>query len=83
MPWRASAGAATEQRREHVDADEELGPARDPARAIVREAASRHDHLHMRMVGHGRATGMQHGHDGDRLASHEVGRFRPFPLEQV
>ena len=33
--------------------------------AIERDAAARHDHVHVRMMGHRRAPGVQHGGDAD------------------
>ena len=44
---------APELAREDVHVDEEvLGPPRDPARAVFRQAAARHDHVHMRVMRH-------------------------------
>ncbi len=40
----------SEQTREHAHGEEEAGPAGDPALAIRRDAAARHDHMDMRMV---------------------------------
>jgi hypothetical protein len=39
-----------EQAREHLDGNEEARPRRDPAPAIRRQSARRHDHVHVRMV---------------------------------
>ena len=54
-----------EQAREHAHREEEARPARDPALAVERDAAARHDHVHVRMVGERRAPGMQDGQDAD------------------
>ena len=54
-----------EQAREHPHRQEEAGPARDPARAVERYAAARHDHVDVRMVGQRRAPGVQHRGDAD------------------
>src|SRR5919106_494220 len=43
--------------REHAHRQKEARLARDPFRTIERESAARHDHVDMRMVGHGRAPG--------------------------
>ena len=51
--WAASELAqeqSPEQAREHPHRQEEAGPARHPARAIERDAAARHDHVHVRMM---------------------------------
>src|SRR5712675_1989346 len=39
-----------EQAREHIDRHEEARPRRDPAPAILRQSATRHDHVHVRMM---------------------------------
>ena len=54
-----------EQSRQHPHGQEEAGPAVDPVVAIQRDAATRHDAMHMRMMRQGRAPGMQDGGDGD------------------
>ena len=41
---------APEQAREHPDRHEEVGARRDPAPAILRQSATRHDHMHVRMM---------------------------------
>ncbi len=56
---------APEQPGEHQHGQEEVGPGRDPALAIWRDASTRHDHVHVRMMGHGRAPGVQHRGNGD------------------
>src|SRR5271169_5109637 len=50
-----------EQARENAHVDEKVGPAGDPALTIGRDAAARHDHVDMRMVGERRAPGVEHG----------------------
>ena len=40
-------------------------PAGDEALAVEREAAAGHDHMHMRMMGQGRAPSVQHRGDAD------------------
>ena len=54
-----------EQAREHAHRQEEARPARHPALAVERDAAARHDHVDMRMMGERRAPGVQHGGDAD------------------
>ena len=54
-----------EQAREHAHGQEEAGPARHPALAVERDAAARHDHVDVRVMGHRRAPGVQHGGDAD------------------
>jgi hypothetical protein len=39
-----------EQAREHAHRQEEAGPARHPTLAVERDAATRHDHVHMRVM---------------------------------
>jgi len=56
---------AAEQARQHVDMDEEVGARGDPPRVIEREPATRHDHMHVRMMGERRTPGVQHGGDPD------------------
>jgi len=59
----------TEQFREHAHRQDEARPAAsDPALAVMRDAATRHDHVHVRMVRHSRAPGVEHGGDADRSA---------------
>ncbi len=59
---------AAEQFREHGHRQQEERPARDPPACIEREAAARHDHVHMRVVGQCRAPGVQDGQDADASA---------------
>ena len=54
-----------EQAREHEHGQEEVRLGRDPAVAIGRDAAARHDHVHVRMMRHRRAPGVQHGRHAD------------------
>jgi len=54
-----------EQAREHADRQEEAGPAGYPALAVGRDAAARHDHVDVRVMGHGRAPGMENRGDAD------------------
>ena len=54
-----------EQPREHADGEEEAGPAGYPALAVERDAAARHDDVHMRMMGERRAPGVEHGGEAD------------------
>lgn len=54
-----------EQAGEHAHGEKESRPAGHPALAVGRDAAARHDHVHMRMMGERRAPGMQHGGDAD------------------
>ena len=46
---------AAEQARQHVDMDEEVGARGDPSRVVEREPSTRHDHVHVRMMGERRA----------------------------
>ena len=56
----------TKQFREDAYRQDKARPAAsDPALAIKRDAAARHDHVHVRMVRHGRAPGVEHGGDAD------------------
>ena len=54
-----------EQAREHAHRQEEAGPARHPALAVERDAAARHDHVDVRVMGQRRAPGMEHRGDAD------------------
>ena len=54
-----------EQAREHAHRQEEAGPAGDPARAVEREAAARHDAMDVRMMVQVLAPGVEHGDDAD------------------
>ena len=65
------------QAREHTHWQEEARPARHPALAIERDAAARHDHVHVRMMGHGGPPGMEDRGDADAGAEvFWVGRDR-------
>ena len=59
---------APEQARQHVDMHEEVGARGDPSRAVEREPSTRHDHMHVRMMGERRAPRVQHGRDTDPRA---------------
>jgi hypothetical protein len=54
-----------EQTGEHPDRQEEAWPASDPAFAILRQPAARHDDVDMRVMGHGRAPCVQHACHAD------------------
>src|SRR5258707_14716802 len=41
----------SEQAREHAHRQEEAGPGRHPALAVERDAAARHDHVEVRVMG--------------------------------
>src|SRR5258707_15046935 len=53
------------QAREHTHWQEEAGPGRHPTLAIERDAAARHDHMGMRMMGERRTPGMENRGDAD------------------
>jgi hypothetical protein len=53
---------------EHADGQEEAGSASDPATAIEADAAAGRDHMHMRVMRHRRAPGVQHRGDSDARA---------------
>ena len=55
----------SEQAREHAHRQEEAGAARYPALAVERDAAARHDHVDVRVMGHRRAPGMEDRGDAD------------------
>ena len=57
-----------EQAREHVDVHEEARPAGDPSRAVLRQPSTRHDHVHVRMMGESGAPGVEHRDDADARA---------------
>ena len=52
--------ATSEQARQHSDREEEARLAGNPPIGIEREATTRHDAVHMRMVSERRAPGVQH-----------------------
>lgn len=54
---------AVGQGAQHAHGQQERRARRDPAFAVAREAASRYDHVDVRMMGHGRAPGVEHGGD--------------------
>jgi hypothetical protein len=53
------------QAREHTHRQEEAGPACHPALAVGRDAAARHDHVDVRMMGERRTPGMENRGDAD------------------
>ena len=57
-----------EEAREHAHGQEEAGPAGDPALSVRREAAARDDAVDVRVVGHRRAPGVEHGGQADARA---------------
>ena len=59
---------AAEQFGQDTDRQQKGRPGRHPARAIQRNAATRHDHVDVRMVRHRRAPGMEHGGNADARA---------------
>lgn len=54
-----------EQAGEYAHREEESRPARHPALAVGRDAATRYDHVDVGVMGHGRVPGVQHGGDAD------------------
>ncbi len=56
---------ASEQPGERFDGQEEVWSAGDPARAIGREAAARHDAVDVGMVRQRLSSGVEDGHDAD------------------
>jgi hypothetical protein len=48
--------------------DEEVGARGDPSRVVEREPSTRHDHVHVRMMGECRAPGVKHRGDADPCA---------------
>ena len=66
--WAASSISTTRRRNRRESTRtgrKKLRPAGDPAVAILRQAAARHDHVHVRMMRHRRAPGVQHRGDAD------------------
>ena len=59
---------AAEHARQHIDVDEEVGARGDPSRAVERDPSTRHDHVHVRMMGECRAPGVKHRGDADPCA---------------
>src|ERR1700730_16435466 len=55
----------SKQTRENLHGEKEVGPAGDPARPIKRDAAARHDHVDVWMVGERRAPGVEDGENTD------------------
>ena len=59
---------SSEQLAKHAHRKQEGRPRRDPSTSVRRDAAARHDHVHVRMVGHRRSPGVEHGGDADARA---------------
>ena len=57
-----------EQAREHSHGQEEARPAGDPARSVARQAAARHDHVDVRVMGQRRSPAVKHGGEADARA---------------
>ncbi len=75
-PASRSRNSLPEQPRQHPHGQEEARPAGDPARCRRRQAAARHDDVDVRVVGHGRAPGVEHGGEADPGARGAWGRPR-------
>lgn len=56
------------QPRQHTHGQKEVLAASDPLGPIFRQAAARHDHVDMWVVGHRRAPGVEHGCDAHPCA---------------
>ena len=56
---------AAEECTQHSHRKEESRAGGYPSLPVQRDAASRHDHVDVRMVGHGRTPGVKHGGDAD------------------
>ena len=56
---------SAKEARQHRHRQEEAGPAGDPAAAVRRRAAARHDAVHMGMMVQVLAPGVQHGDQAD------------------
>ena len=54
-----------EQRRQHMHVHQEVRFGRHPLGTILRQPAAGHDHVHVRMVDHRRAPGVEDGGDSD------------------
>ena len=54
-----------EQSAQHAHRQEEGRAGRYPSVPVQRDTAARHDHVDVRMMGHGRAPGVEHGGDAD------------------
>jgi len=80
---------AAEQLAQHPDREKKRRTRRDPPARVGREAAARHDHVHMGMVGQGRAPSVEHGGDADagaqvlRVGRDGQHRLRRRPEQQV
>lgn len=56
---------AAEQGAQHAHRQEESRTGGYPSVPIRRDTAARHDHVDVRMMGHGRAPSVEHGGDAD------------------
>ena len=56
---------SSEQARQHAYREQKVRAARDPAVAVERESAARHDHVDVGMVGKRRTPSMEHGENAD------------------
>lgn len=56
---------AAEKRAEHAHGEQEGGACGYPARPIARDAATRHDHVDVGMMGEGGSPGVKNGGDAD------------------
>ena len=54
-----------EQPRQHLDRQEVVGTAADPTCAVERYSATRHDHVHVRVMRHRGAPGVEHRGEAD------------------
>jgi hypothetical protein len=74
---------ATEQLTQHAHREEEGRTRRYPSACVRRDAAARHDHGRVRMVGHRRTPGVEYGGDADvrteMLPIRSVGRGERSP----
>lgn len=59
---------AAEQLAGYPHRKQECRARRYPAASVWRDAAARHDHVHVRMVRHRRTPGVEHGSDADACA---------------
>ena len=89
----AAASSSRNSRRNSLESTRtgrrKAGPARHPALAVERDAAAGHDHVDVRVVGHGRAPGVEHGGDADagaevlRIGRDRQHRLRGGPEQEV
>ena len=74
---------STEKRAQHPHRQQERRTRRYPPPPVERDAAARHDHVDMRMMGHRRAPGVQHGDNADPGAEMaRIGRDRHHRLRR-